>query len=102
MKKMGYLIIFISIAALLLLVYIAGNQATNGAGTLAGGDDDNLLVNQIGGISDGQYKPWFTPVWEPPSGEVETFLFSFQAAIGAIFVGYYAGYYKGKKEVSGK
>jgi len=43
------------------------------------------------------YEPWFKSVWEPPSGEVETFLFAAQAAIGSGIVGYYLGYSKGKK-----
>ncbi len=44
---------------------------------------------------DPKYEPWFSPVWEPPSGEVETFLFSLQAAIGALLIGYFLGYYRG-------
>lgn len=43
------------------------------------------------------YKPWFTSFWEPPSGEIESLLFSVQAALGAGFVGYFIGYSKGKK-----
>lgn len=46
------------------------------------------------------YKAWFSPVWEPPSGEVEGFLFTLQAAIGAGIVGYALGYLKGKKQIS--
>lgn len=44
------------------------------------------------------YEPWFRPVWEPPSGEVETFLFAAQAAIGSGIVCYFLGYSKGKKQ----
>lgn len=44
------------------------------------------------------YKVWFSPVWEPPSGEVESFLFTLQAAIGAGVMGYALGYLKGKKQ----
>jgi len=46
-------------------------------------------ASKIGEISD--YKPWFSPLWEPPSGEIETLLFSLQAAIGAGIIGYIAG-----------
>ncbi|MCX7883573.1 MAG: energy-coupling factor ABC transporter substrate-binding protein [Caloramator sp.] len=42
------------------------------------------------------YKPWFSSIWEPPSGEVESLLFSLQSAIGAGIVCYYIGYIKGK------
>ncbi|MDK2821893.1 MAG: cobalt/nickel transport protein [Clostridia bacterium] len=43
------------------------------------------------------YKPWIEPIWEPPSGEVESFLFAAQAAIGSGIVFYFLGYSKGKK-----
>lgn len=98
MKTTGYLIVLISISFLVTLVYITANQPIKGAGEWAGGDD--LLQRQVGEITGGEYKPWFEPVWEPPSDEIETFLFSLQAAIGAVIIGYFIGYYKGKKEVS--
>ncbi len=48
-------------------------------------------------ISDQGYKPWFNPIWEPPSSEIETLLFSLQAAIGAVIIGYFVGYEHGKR-----
>jgi len=45
---------------------------------------------------NSNYEPWFAPFWEPPSGEVESFLFALQAVIGSGFVFYYLGYAKGK------
>lgn len=47
-----------------------------------------------------QYKPWFKPVFEPPSGEVENFLFVSQAALGAGLIGYAIGLYKGRTQKS--
>ena len=47
---------------------------------------------------DSNYKPWFSPVWKPPSGEIESLLFSLQAAIGSGGVCYYLGYLKGKSK----
>ncbi len=44
------------------------------------------------------YKPWFAPVIKPSGGEVETFLFSAQAAIGSGIVCYILGLYKGRSE----
>ncbi|MBW4558671.1 MAG: energy-coupling factor ABC transporter substrate-binding protein [Trichormus sp. ATA11-4-KO1] len=41
-----------------------------------------------------EYKPWFKPVFEPPSGEVESLLFTSQAALGAGVIGYVIGLYK--------
>lgn len=48
-------------------------------------------------IIDTGYEPWFTSIWEPPSGEIESLLFALQAAIGAIIIGYFIGYEKGKR-----
>ncbi|MBT0158376.1 energy-coupling factor ABC transporter substrate-binding protein [Candidatus Bathyarchaeota archaeon A05DMB-2] len=48
-------------------------------------------------ISGRGYTPWFTPLWEPPSGEIESLLFALQAAIGAMIIGYFVGYERGKR-----
>lgn len=48
-------------------------------------------------ISETGYEPWFESIWEPPSGEIESLLFATQAAIGAIIIGYFVGYEKGKR-----
>ena len=37
------------------------------------------------------YEPWFSPLLEPASGEVESMLFALQAAIGAGIVGFVLG-----------
>jgi ABC-type cobalt transport system, periplasmic component len=34
------------------------------------------------------YQPWFTPIFEPASGEIESLLFSVQAGLGAGVMGY--------------
>ena len=63
---------------------------------------------EIFGGADGQaesaiteirpdYKPWFAPFWEPPSGEIESLLFGLQAALGAGAVAYCLGYYRGRR-----
>ncbi len=44
------------------------------------------------------YEPWFSPLWEPPSGEIESLLFALQAAVGAGFIGYFLGSVKARKE----
>ncbi|MHB1473314.1 MAG: energy-coupling factor ABC transporter substrate-binding protein [Dermatophilaceae bacterium] len=37
------------------------------------------------------YKPWFTPLFTPPSGEIESGLFAVQAALGGTVLGYTIG-----------
>lgn len=38
-----------------------------------------------------EYKPWLSPIWEPPSGAIKSLLFSLQAAIGGLIIGYVMG-----------
>ncbi|WP_298840737.1 energy-coupling factor ABC transporter substrate-binding protein [Clostridium sp.] len=45
---------------------------------------------------DANYKPWFSSIWTPPSAEIESLLFSLQAAIGSGIVCFFFGYSKGK------
>lgn len=42
------------------------------------------------------YEPWFSPVFQPPSGEVESLIFALQAALGAGIICYFFGYAHGK------
>jgi len=51
---------------------------------------DGQAKDLIGKIIPG-YEPWFKPLMEPPSGEIESLLFALQAALGAGFIGYYLG-----------
>ncbi|MER5308831.1 energy-coupling factor ABC transporter substrate-binding protein [Streptomyces sp. NPDC002773] len=44
------------------------------------------------------YEPWFTPLYEPPSGEIESALFALQAALGAGVLAYYFGLRKGRRQ----
>lgn len=44
------------------------------------------------------YEPWFSPLFEPKSGEIESLLFALQAAIGSGIVFYGLGYMRGRKK----
>lgn len=57
---------------------------------------DGQAEDMIGEIQPN-YQPWFEPVLEVPSGEIESLLFASQAAIGAGIVGYVIGLYKGRQ-----
>lgn len=46
------------------------------------------------------YEPWFSPLYEPPSGEVESALFALQAALGAGVLAYYFGVRKGRRQAT--
>jgi cobalt/nickel transport protein len=60
------------------------------------GGADGQAEEAIGQIN-ADYKPWFSSLYEPPSGEIESLLFSLQAALGAGVIGYGLGYLRGKK-----
>lgn len=47
---------------------------------------------------DPAYEPWFSPLYEPPSGEVESALFALQAALGAGVLAYYFGLRRGRRQ----
>lgn len=46
------------------------------------------------------YEPWFESFWEPPSGEIESLLFSIQVAIGAGLIGYIFGVLKERRKIA--
>jgi len=79
------------VAAVVILVAV---PLVMRAGSSFGGSD-NAAVQEIGAI-DPSVKPWFTPLWTPPGTEVESFLFSLQAALEAGFIGYFFGYKRGR------
>jgi len=62
-------------------------------GTDGKGEDLIQVINP-------NYEPWFESIWEPPSGEVESLLFSVQIAIGSGTVGFILGSMKEKKKLA--
>ena len=77
--------------ALLLLVaavIVAFPLVARLAPEFAGTDSEAMgLVNEI----DPGYEPWFEPLVELPGSEMESLLFSLQAAIGAGILGFVLG-----------
>jgi len=61
------------------------------------GGADGQAEGAIAELKPG-YEPWVKPLFEPPSGEVESLLFTSQAALGAGVIGYVIGRYRGKRE----
>jgi cobalt/nickel transport protein len=81
-----HMIMFLAVVILFAIPLILG-------GNFEGADiSGGSALEKIG------VKPWFKPIWEPPSGEVETGFFALQAAIGSLIVGYFFGYYTGKQK----
>lgn len=91
MVKTNIILILIVVALAIVPFFVAG-------GSEFGGSDD-AAEEQITKI-DKNYEPWFSPVFEPASGEIESLLFALQAAIGAGVIGFGLGYFKGRKNKS--
>ena len=87
MKKTTLLLICV-IGLTLLLFFIPH------AGDYSG--SDNQAQQAIAQLAPN-YKPWFAPVFEPASSEIESLLFTLQGSIGSAIVFYILGYYRGKR-----
>ena len=61
----------------------------------AGADDQGM---EAVSTSAPDYKPWFEPLWKPPSGEVENFMFALQAGLGSGLLFYYIGLRRGQSQ----
>ncbi|MGL6105620.1 energy-coupling factor ABC transporter substrate-binding protein [Romboutsia sp.] len=77
-------IVLLIIAVLIIVAPLILNSSAEYGG--ADGKAQNV-INEI----NPEYKPWFSSIYEPPSGEIESLIFSVQAALGAGIIGYYLG-----------
>jgi cobalt/nickel transport protein len=57
---------------------------------------DGQAIDVIDGLRPG-YTPWASPLWEPPSGEIESLLFGLQSALGSAVLFYALGYWRGRR-----
>lgn len=81
-RNMLMLAAVVALAVLPLIIHHGGDAEFTGSDNQA-----EVVINQI----RPDYKPWASPIWEPPSGEIESLLFALQAAIGAGLIGFYFG-----------
>ena len=88
LKKNLLLLLLIGIITLIPWVFF-GDAEFGGADGEA-----QEMINEI----NQSYEPWFSSLWEPPSGEIESLLFVLQGVIGAGFIGYFIGYMRGKNK----
>lgn len=81
---------------LLLVVVISVVPLFIAKGAEFGGADGEAEVAITEIATD--YEPWFEPLIEPASGEIESLLFALQAAGGAAVLAYGFGYLKGRSK----
>jgi cobalt/nickel transport protein len=85
------IILLILVAAIIIFPLALYNGQGEEQGYFGGADDSASPA-----IEETGYQPWFSSIWEPPSGEIASLLFATQAAIGAIIIGYVLGYWNGQ------
>ncbi|QIP88103.1 energy-coupling factor ABC transporter substrate-binding protein [Streptomyces sp. Tu 2975] len=87
-------LLLLAVAALAVLPLVLG-LGDHKEEPFAGADGEaEAAITEL----EPDYEPWFTPLYEPPSGEVESALFSLQAALGAGVLAYYFGLRKGRRQ----
>ncbi|MEV5314711.1 energy-coupling factor ABC transporter substrate-binding protein [Streptomyces sp. NPDC052610] len=88
------LLLLLAVAALAVLPLVLGlGDHKEEPFTGADGEAETAITEL-----DPDYEPWFSPLYEPPSGEIESALFSLQAAIGAGVLAYYFGLRRGRRQ----
>jgi cobalt/nickel transport protein len=65
------------------LAFIFSYSAPEGSGS------DDKAVNLIDDLTGGSYQPWFKCYWTPSSSDMKNILFSLQAALGGLVIGYF-------------
>ncbi len=88
-SKTNLLLLLLVLAIVILPLIVNPNAAYEGSD----GEGQDLI-----GEINPDYQPWFDPIWEPPSGEVESLLFSVQVALGAGVIGYIFGTFREKEK----
>ena len=88
------------IAAAVVLVAVSLFLPKSGDSKNAFTGTDDQAKDAIQDLRPG-YVPWFSPIWKPPSDEVETLLFTLQAALGAGVLGYVIGNLQGRAARAG-
>jgi len=64
------------------------------------GGSDGVGSEVIAQIAPDYDPTWISNIWTPPGGETESMLFGLQATAGGILIGYFFGYYRGKRKES--
>ena len=93
MKRIDLLLLAIVLALSAIPLLLPVTEGLNQP--FAGADDRGKAAIVA---SHPEYKPWFTPLWEPPSGEIVNLMFALQGALGAGLLGYYIGLRRGQAQ----
>lgn len=89
MKTSNWILIILVIILAVVPLFLASGAEFGGADGEA-----EVAITEI----QPDYVPWFEPIMEPASGEIESLLFVLQAALGVGFIAYYFGYKSGLRK----
>lgn len=87
-KRTVNILLIVGVVAIFALSFIIGGNHTDATDPFAG--SDGAATAKIQEIAPG-YEPWFSPIFEPGSGEVESGLFALQAGLGGVVLGFALG-----------
>lgn len=87
MKRSRNLVVLLVVVALAVLPFFIVDRSSDAAAFTGADDKAKTMIGEIA----PDYRPWFSPLIEPASGEIASLLFSLQAALGAGVIGYYLG-----------
>lgn len=95
--KIQNIILIIAVIALAVTPLLLIKPVSDGDEVFTGADATaQTVITEI----HPDYKPWFAPLWKPPSGEIENLLFALQAAIGSGVLFYTIGFVRGRKKAA--
>ena len=78
----------VALVAIFAVSFVIGGSHTNPEERFTG--TDSAATSQIEEANPG-YVPWFSPLFQPESGEVESGLFALQAGVGGSVLGFAIG-----------
>ena len=93
MKSTLFLLLAAAVIILTPLVLFHGREEVDFGGA------DGAAMDLVAEIRPG-YEPWFEPLWEPPSGEIESLLFALQAAVGTGVLAFAFGWWAGRSSMA--
>ena len=83
----------LSLLLLVVALCIVPFFITRGAEFSGSDDQAEGVISQLA----PDYQPWFEPLFEPASGEIESLLFTLQGSLGAAVIFYILGYARGRQ-----
>lgn len=90
-SKINLILLLLVVIIVLVPLIFMGDSEFEGADGQAG----DIIAEM-----NPDYEPWAEPIWEPPSGEIESLLFSLQVAIGAGVFGYIFGMFRERRKIA--